>query len=120
MDPWVLDYIKAYLSGSRKTLYAGYSKAYALAIVKHLHEEKGIWAGSGELMQIMNYSQHRAPLALLRQLEDEGYLRLDEARRRPVEILRYPYFVPRPEFVKERINELRHFGIHPPPEAGQA
>lgn len=105
-DRWVLDYVKAYLTAGGKTKYAGYTKAYALAIIKKIRDDYGAWVGSGDLMRVMGYTQAGKPLRLLRTLEDEGYLILDERRCRPVEILRYPYFVERPQFVKEQVNEL--------------
>ena len=77
---------------------AHYSKAYALSVAMHFHQKFGRYPDSEELREILGYTQVHKPRILFYKLEEEGYVR---CQRKPnfaiLEILKHPYFVPRPE-----------------------
>lgn len=114
LEPWVSVVVDRFSTKNLVTKFPGYSKAYILSLLRVFHREFGEWPTPIQIAQIVGYRNSNKAYIHLRGLEDEGYIRLDETRRRVVEIIKEPYIVPRPDYAMERIN-----GVYRPflPEA---
>lgn len=123
LNGWVLEMVNATRNKKTKNvMLAGYTKAYVLAFLRVFHRQFNEWPTPSEIRVVFNYSQANKVRELLRALEDEGYIKLDEARLRVVEILKEPYITNRPQFIKEErlLEYYRRFSFYPPPPEGEA
>jgi hypothetical protein len=108
-NPWVIAFCQANKRPNNRTQFAGYSKAYALGAIKKFHEETGEWLRPAELERVLGYSRGcKKVYALLKALADEEYIRLEPGRCQPCEILKFPYYVQRPQ------GKLRKYTKHRP------
>lgn len=109
LPPWVLEFTRAHTSKNFRSKFPGYVKAYIVAFLHVYQREFGEWPTYQDVKRVFNYSQINKPMNALRELEDEGYVKLDETRCRIVDVFKEAYYVPRPAFAKEKINDyLRH------------
>ena len=114
LGEWVIEATRRHRARNNTTKFPGYIKAYILAFLRVFHDKYQWFPTTKQIRIVFGYSQTNKPLQQLRELEDEGYVKLDARRCVVLEILREPYFVPRPDFAKEKINDYcRYFGVAP-------
>ncbi len=82
--------------GNPKPILAHYVKAYALAVAKRLMELLQRSPTAEELRKVLGHTQCPNVRKAFHALRDEGYVRLNNNPFEILEILKYPYFVPRP------------------------
>lgn len=117
LEPWVIENVIAYTSRNGKKRFAGYATAYILSFLGVFQRKYGVFPTVQQIQQVFAYSQSNKPREQLRRLEDEGYVRLDASRCHVVAIIKAPYFIPRPDFAKEKINGFsRRIGLPPLPQ----
>ena len=107
--PWVVAFCQANKRPNNRTMFAGYSKAYALGAIKKYHEETGEWLRPIEVHRILGYApSSRKVYPMLKELAEEGYLELEPDSCQPCGILKFPYYVQRPQ------GKLRKYTKHRP------